>query len=102
MKQPPYLYAIAVLAVAAAGCGSSDSKKTATTRSTATQSATGAASPPHALLGQYRRSVTKADIARTQKKRSELGPNQEKPKPSVTLMFLEPGALTTRDPAAKF
>ena len=98
MKQPPYLYAIALLAVAAAGCGSSDSKKSAAPQA----SAATAPSPPHALLGKYQRFVSKADIARTQKTRSELGPNQEKPKPGTTLMFLEPGTLTTRDPAGKF
>src|SRR5436190_550901 len=98
MKQPPHLYALAFLALAVAGCGSSESKTTATNRSAAT---TSAASPPHALLGQYRRFVSKADIDRTQKKRSELGPNQEKPKPGAMLLFLEPSTLTTRDPGGK-
>jgi hypothetical protein len=87
-----------VLAVAAAGCGSSDGKKTPATQT----SAATAPSPPHALLGKYQRFVSKADIERTQKKRSELGPNQEKPKPAVMLLFLDPGTLTTRDPRATF
>ena len=102
MKQSPYLTALAVLTLAAAGCGSSDGKKSSTASSAPRQaSATTPASPPPALLGKYRRFVSKADIDRTQKKRSELGPNQEKPKPGAMLLFLEPGTLTTRDPAAK-
>jgi hypothetical protein len=99
MKQVPHLYVLSVVAITAAGCGSSDSKTPATNASNAPKTSTSA---PPALLGQYQRFVSKADIERTEKKRSELGPNQEKPKPAVTLLFLEPGTLTTRDPKATF
>jgi hypothetical protein len=99
MKQVQHLYVLAVVASTATGCGSSDSKTPATNGSNAAQTSRSA---PPALLGQYQRFVSKADIERTQKKRSELGPNQEKPKPAVTLLFLEPGTLTTRDPKATF
>jgi hypothetical protein len=93
--------AAAVIAVSAAGCGSNadSSKPAAASATTTTASAT---SPPTELLAQWTRAVSKADIDRTQKKRSELGPDQEKPKPSRALLTFEPKALTTRDPAATF
>jgi hypothetical protein len=94
--------AIAALTVVAAGCGSSgQSTKGGVSPASGTHPAAAPAAP-HELLGQYTRFVTKADIARTQKKRSELGPHQQKPKPAPALMTFEPAALTVRDPAAKF
>jgi hypothetical protein len=94
--------AVAALALVAVGCGSDDKKsdQTAATNTTAA-STTGAALPP-GLAGSYARSVTKADIDRTQKARSELGPNEEKPKPQAALLFVEPGTLTVRNPKATF
>jgi hypothetical protein len=93
--------AAAAIALSAAGCGSGDesSKTVAASASTTTASAT---SPPKELLAQWTRFVTKADIARTQKKRSELGPDQEKPKPETALLTFEPKAMTTRNPTASF
>jgi hypothetical protein len=88
----------AAIALAAAGCGST---KEATSKNASSTTAA-AASTPHELLAQWTRFVTKADIERTKKKRSELGPNQETPKPQTTLMTFEPKALTTRDPRATF
>jgi hypothetical protein len=88
----------AAIALAATGCGSANKAATATNAS----STTAATSTPHELLAQWTRFVSKADIARTEKKRSELGPNQEAPKPSTALMTFEPKALTTRDPRATF
>ncbi len=85
------LIAVAALALAAPGCGSS--KKTAAKRVAST---TSAAAVPQDLAGAYKRFVSQADIQRTQKKRSELGPNQSKPKPEMTLLFIEPWHLTTR------
>jgi hypothetical protein len=99
MNRYAFTSAIAAAALVTAGCGSSDdSKKTAVT--TTTQAA--ATSPPQALAGSYERDVTRADIERTQKKRSELGPKQEKPKPEHALLFIEPAGITERDPKATF
>ncbi|MEA2386129.1 MAG: hypothetical protein QOJ22_303 [Thermoleophilaceae bacterium] len=63
--------AVAALAIAAGGCGSSgDPRKTETVKPAS--STTGAGALPQELLGSYERFVSKADIERTQKKRSEL------------------------------
>jgi hypothetical protein len=92
---------VAAFALAAGGCGSSDdSKKTETVKPAS--STTSTAGVPQDLLGSYQRLVSKADIERTQKKRSELGPNQAKPKPEKALLFLEPSGLTTRNEKASF
>jgi len=96
--------AAAALAIAIAGCGSDGGKNdsgAATAAATTTATSQGASVPP-ALAGAYTRSVTKADIERTQKKRSEAGPEQEKPKPERALLFVEPSALTARNPDASF
>jgi hypothetical protein len=92
--------AASAIAVTAAGCGSSEDSadKSATT----TRPAAATAPAPSAPSGQYTRFVSKADIERTQRKRSELGPDQEKPKPETALLTFEPQALTTRDPKATF
>jgi hypothetical protein len=96
------LTAAATAAVlAATGCGSDDEASKTVAASAATTTAP-AGSTPNELLAQWTRVVSKADIDRTQKTRSELGPHQEKPKPSRALMTFEPKALTTRDPAATF
>jgi hypothetical protein len=92
--------AVAALALAPAGCGSGDEKA-------ATARATAAAQPkasgiPQELAGSYTRFVSKADIDRTQAKRSEVGPNQSKPKPERALLFLEPAAMTLRTPKADY
>jgi hypothetical protein len=92
--------AVTALAVAASGCGSGDDAKTTAASSTAAQ--VKPAATPQELLGTYSRAVSKADIERTTKKRSELGPDQEKPKPGVSVLFVEPAALTVRDPKATF
>lgn len=97
----------ATLAVAAAGCGSDDKSAAdgGAAKPQSTVSRTAAKTPaalPQELAGAYTRFVTKADIERTQRKRSELGPNQDKPKPERALMFIEPAALTVRDPKATF
>src|SRR3954470_13668368 len=95
--------AAAAVAIAVAGCGSDDSKDagaaTAATTTTATSQAPGL---PASLAGSYTRFVSKADIDRTQKHRSELGSKQEKPKPSKALLFFEPKAMTTRTPSGDF
>jgi hypothetical protein len=82
--------AVAAVALAASGCGSGDDSKKSSAGAPATTagSTPNQPKPPQELLGIYTRSVTKADIERTQKKRSELGPNQEKPKPGPAAMGL--------------
>jgi hypothetical protein len=92
--------AAAAIALTAAGCGSSGDSAGNATATTAPAAAS--ASQPTELLAQWTRVVSKTDIDRTQKKRSELGPNQTKPKPGRVLMTFEPKALTTRDPKASF
>jgi hypothetical protein len=89
---------VAAIALAAAGCGTAKKEAAATNAS----STTVATSTPQELLAQWTRFVSKSDIARTKKKRSELGPNQDTPKPQTALMTFEPKALTTRDPRATF
>lgn len=96
--------AAAAVAIAVAGCGSNDGSNdtgaaTAATTTTATSQAPGL---PASLAGSYSRAVTKADIERTQKKRSEVGPDQEPPKPDKSLLFFEPKAMTSRTPSADF
>jgi hypothetical protein len=68
-----------------AGCGSDH-------KSAAPASSTGAAKPGTAsLYGTYERDVTKADIERTNKFRSEAGPNQDKPKPQHVVLTIAEG-----------
>jgi hypothetical protein len=67
----------------AAGCGSDH---------TAAMSTAAAAKPGTAsLYGTYERDVTKADIERTDKARSEVGPNEEKPKPDHFVLTIAEG-----------
>ena len=68
-----------------AGCGSES--KSATSASTTAAAKPGTAS----LYGTYERDVTKADIERTDKIRSEAGPNQEKPKPDHVVLTIAEG-----------
>jgi hypothetical protein len=71
--------------VLVAGCGSDHTSATAA-------STAGAAKPGTAsLYGTYERDVTKADIQRTDKFRSESGPNQEKPKPDHVVLTIAEG-----------
>jgi hypothetical protein len=84
----------------AAGCGSDDKKSDHAAKASTTSTAEAAL--PSGLAGSYARSVTKADIERTQKERSELGPHEQKPKPEGALLFVEPGTLTVRNPKATF
>lgn len=87
MNRHAFPLSVAIIALAASGCGSGDDSKNSSTAGSATNaSSQSQAKPPQELLGIYTRSVTKADIERTQKKRSELGPNQEKPKPGPAAM----------------
>ena len=99
-KAIPTTAAVAA-AILVAACGSGD-KQTAATNAASTTAASQASTLPPGLAGAYSRFVSKADIERTQKKRSEVGPDQDKPKPSKMLLFFDAKAMTMRDPAAKF
>ena len=84
-RTPLTLIAAGVSLALVAGCGS-DAPKTPA----------GAAKPGTAsLYGTYERDVTKADIERTDKFRSELGPKQDKPKPHHVVITIAQG-----DPAS--
>lgn len=95
----------AALAIAAAGCGSSSDKNdsgAATAASTSTTTTSQSPTVPQELVGGYTRFVSKADIARTQKTRSETGSKQEKPKPAQMLLYFDPKSMTARTPSADF
>ncbi len=94
--------AVAALAVLPAGCGSNDDEGAAASTTTTAAAKATPAGLPQELAGSYGRFVSKADIERTQSKRSEVGPSQEKPKPEAALLFLEPSAMTVRNPKADF
>jgi hypothetical protein len=81
----PIIASLALLALVA-GCGSDHTS--ATSASTVAPAKPGTAS----LYGTYERDVTKADIARTDKSRSEAGPNQQKPNPDRVVLTIAEGA----------
>jgi hypothetical protein len=86
MSRTPHTLLVAAASVAlVAGCGSDH--KSATPASTSAAAKPGTAS----LYGTYERDVTKADIERTDKARSEAGPNQEKPKPDHVVLTIAEG-----------
>jgi hypothetical protein len=85
----------ALLAVAAlgAGCGSGDEEPAASAASQTTTS-----SP--SLAGTYERTLTRADIERTDDLRDESAPGQGKPEPGPLKLALEDGTLTMIDVGA--
>jgi hypothetical protein len=84
------IFVLVVLAAFAAGCGSDDEAPSAS------QSTTSAP----ALAGTYERSLTHADIERTDHLRDESVPGQEKPQPGPLKLGLERGTLTMTDVGA--
>jgi hypothetical protein len=90
----PVAASIATLAcLGFAACGSDDTQTT----KPAAAPATPAAGATQDLVGTFQRRMTKADIARTQKLRSEAGPLQEKPKPSRLTLVLTAAELRLTD-----
>jgi hypothetical protein len=86
MRTP--IVALLALAALGAGCGSEDEEPAAS-------AATTTSSP--SLAGTYERTVTRADIERTERLRDESGPGQEKPKPGPVELALRRGTLTLTD-----
>jgi hypothetical protein len=75
------LIILAVAAFAAAGCGSDDKP-----------SRPAEAKASGAPYGSYIRTMTKADIERTDSVRDESGPNQETPEPSPARLVIAKGS----------
>jgi len=92
---------VATVALAAllAGCGSDDDDAGNSPQATATTAATSS------LVGEYRRTLTAADIERTddvrQEARQEGGPLQERPEPGPQALELRDGTLELVDLGAK-
>ena len=84
------IFVLVVLAAFAAGCGSDDETPPASQPTTSAPS----------LAGTYERSLTHADIERTDHLRDESVPGQEKPQPGPLKLGLERGTLTMTDVAA--
>lgn len=84
MPRAPIAVSILSLALLT-GCGSDH--KSASPASSSAAAKPGTAS----LYGTYERDVTKADIDRTDKVRSEAGPHQQKPKPDHVVLTIAEG-----------
>ena len=79
------------LAALATGCGSDDeSTAPSAAANTATTAAVSAVSE---LAGAYRRTMTAADLTRTEGVRDEAGPGQERPEPGPVTLTLSDGTL---------
>ena len=83
------IFMLLVLAALAAGCGSDE-------QAPASRATTSAPS----LAGAYERTLTHADIERTDHLRDESLPKQEKPQPGPLKLALEHGTLTMTDAGA--
>ena len=81
MRTTRPLITVAVAALAAGGCGSGDEP-----------SRPAEAKASSAPYGSYSRTMTKADIERTDAARDESGPNQTKPKPSPSRLVIAKGS----------
>src|SRR5215212_6781115 len=79
MRATASLLTLAAIGLAAAGCGADDKPAAASPKSTG----------PY---GAYTRTVTKADIARTQGIRDESGPEAEKPKGGPARLTIAKGS----------
>jgi hypothetical protein len=89
------MVATVALVALLAGCGSDDDDAAQTPQATATTTAT--AGP----VGEYRRTLTAADIERTDDIRQEAGPTQERPEPGPQALTLRGGTLKLVDLGAK-
>jgi hypothetical protein len=82
-----------VLAALAAGCGSDDDGSTDAPPGAAKTSAAD-------LAGTYERTLTRADVERTDDLRDESAPGQGKPEPGPLKLALKDGTLTMTDVGA--
>jgi hypothetical protein len=82
--------ALLVLAALAAGCGSDEEVPPASRATTSAPS----------LAGTYERTLTEADVERTDHLRDESLPGQGKPQPGLLKLALEHGTLTMIDAGA--
>ena len=87
MKRGPVLVVAAVLA---AGCGSEDEGPAATGASRPVASAP-------SLAGTYERTLTRADVERTDRLRDQSVRDQEKPRPGRLRLTLADGTLAMTD-----
>jgi hypothetical protein len=101
MRALKTLAATAALAALAGGCGSDDQDKTEQVKPAAATSKSATAS----LAGSYGRTMTAADLERTDPVRraghQEAGPNQEPPPPGPAALTLSDGTLKLHDPRLK-
>ena len=91
----PAAAALAAACLAVAGCGSDDDTSSGAAEQVPAPTTTTAAAStvPSDLLGTYERRVTAADIERTEQRRDESGPNQEKPAPGRARLIISPTSL---------
>ena len=80
------IFTLLVLAALAAGCGSDEEAPAGRTTTSAPS-----------LAGTYERTLTPADIERTDHLRDESLPGQEKPQPGPLKLALDDGTLTMID-----
>ena len=85
------LAAAATLATLAIGCGSDDDDTAGSGGSK--PRAPEAVSAMSTLVGDYRRTMTEADLARTERFRNEGGPHQQRPEPGPLALTLSNGTL---------
>ena len=99
VRRSKMVVATVALAALLAGCGSDDDDAAKSPQATATTTATSG------LVGEYRRTLTAADIERTddvrQGARQEAGPAQERPEPGPQALQLRDGTLELVDLGAK-
>ena len=95
VRRSKMVVATVALAALLAGCGSDDGDAGNSPQATATTAATSD------LVGEYRRTLTAADVERTDGVRQEAGPNQERPEPGPLALELRDGTLEFVDLNAK-
>jgi hypothetical protein len=87
--------ALATVALAAllTGCGSDDGDAGASPQAATAATTTATTTATQSLVGEYRRTLTAGDIARTDEVRQEAGPKQGRPEPGPLALTLRDGTL---------
>ncbi|MBA3261076.1 MAG: hypothetical protein H0T69_01090 [Thermoleophilaceae bacterium] len=96
MRRSKMAVAAVALAALLAGCGSDDDDA-----GNGPQGTTATTTATSGLMGEYRRTLTAADIERTDDVRQEAGPTQERPEPGPLALDLRDGTLEFVDLGAK-